>query len=175
MRRSNQTVKRRSILNLGSTANWIRGRWRSSSSSTILADAPVSPPRCAGRQSTCKRRRVSPGNSRVEEIAWSRFLAVLLGSFQQRVRQTSCWSNAKVNLSRSGAIPTRKEFSRSPCFQSFGIGTGDAMWEADEVARNGALSRINFGQRFSWAPLAFLALSVGKILVRGEVALLRIL
>jgi hypothetical protein len=49
------------------------------------------------------------------------------------------------------------------------------MWEADEVARNGALSRINFGQRFSWAPLAFLALSVGKILVRGEVALLRIL
>ena len=26
---------------------------------------------------------------------------------------------------------------------------------ADEVARNGALQRKNFGQRFSWAPLAF--------------------
>ena len=27
--------------------------------------------------------------------------------------------------------------------------------ETDEVARNGALQRKNFGQRFSWAPLAF--------------------
>jgi hypothetical protein len=26
---------------------------------------------------------------------------------------------------------------------------------ADEVARNGAPSKINFGQRFSWTPLAF--------------------
>ena len=26
---------------------------------------------------------------------------------------------------------------------------------ADEVARNGALLRKNFGQRFSWAPLAY--------------------
>ena len=29
--------------------------------------------------------------------------------------------------------------------------------ETDEVARNGALQRKNFGQRFSWAPLAFFA------------------
>jgi hypothetical protein len=26
---------------------------------------------------------------------------------------------------------------------------------ADEVARNGAPLKINFGQRFSWTPLAF--------------------
>ncbi len=29
------------------------------------------------------------------------------------------------------------------------------QWTPDEVARNGASLRINFGQRFSWAPLAF--------------------
>ena len=28
-------------------------------------------------------------------------------------------------------------------------------WASDEVARNGALLRINFGQRFSWAPHCF--------------------
>jgi hypothetical protein len=40
-------------------------------------------------------------------------------------------------------------------FQRLAIGRGDATQCPDEVARNGALSRINFGQRFSWAPLAF--------------------
>jgi hypothetical protein len=34
------------------------------------------------------------------------------------------------------------------------------MRGTDEVARNGALQRINFGQRFSWAPLAFWHLSL---------------
>ena len=33
---------------------------------------------------------------------------------------------------------------------------------ADEVARNGAPSKINFGQRFSWTPLAF-SLQLGFI------------
>jgi hypothetical protein len=41
------------------------------------------------------------------------------------------------------------------CFQRFKIGIRDAKESPDEVARNGASSRINFGQRFSWAPLAF--------------------
>jgi hypothetical protein len=35
------------------------------------------------------------------------------------------------------------------CFQQFKSGTGDALEQTDEVARNGALQRKNFGQRFS--------------------------
>jgi hypothetical protein len=39
------------------------------------------------------------------------------------------------------------------CFQELESGTEDASPSPDEVARNGALQRKNFGQRFSWAPL----------------------
>jgi len=37
----------------------------------------------------------------------------------------------------------------------FSYGLQSAITETDEVARNGAFERINFGQRFSWTPLAF--------------------
>jgi hypothetical protein len=38
---------------------------------------------------------------------------------------------------------------------------------ADEVARNGAPLKINFGQRFSWTPLAF-SLLLSSYLAEGS-------
>jgi hypothetical protein len=40
-------------------------------------------------------------------------------------------------------------------FKGFRNGTESARTIPDEVARNGAFERINFGQRFSRTPLAF--------------------
>jgi len=53
------------------------------------------------------------------------------------------------------AIPTRRSARVAPVFSRLAMAQGLQLGVTDEVARNGALSRINFGQRFSWAPLAF--------------------
>ena len=54
-----------------------------------------------------------------------------------------------VNLSAGPEIPT-VENSRPPCiFKVLEMANEVHLESADEVARNGALLRINFGQRFS--------------------------
>jgi hypothetical protein len=68
--------------------------------------------------------------------------------------------NQRKSFSRTGNSYPIMDFSLH-CFQPLGNGSGGALPIADEVARNGALQRKNFGQRFSWAPLAFF--SVGAL------------
>jgi hypothetical protein len=46
-------------------------------------------------------------------------------------------------------------------FQGFENGTAGAIRMAYEVARNGAFLKINFGQRFSGTPLAYLPGLIG--------------
>jgi hypothetical protein len=60
-----------------------------------------------------------------------------------------------VILSGNAAIPTVYHAQTSRVFMDLWLARGVLLGDSDEVARNGALSRINFGQRFSWAPLAF--------------------
>jgi hypothetical protein len=71
--------------------------------------------------------------------------------------------NQRKSFSRTGNSYPIMDFSLH-CFQPLGNGSGGALPIADEVARNGALQRKNFGQRFSWAPLAFF--SVGALSLR---------
>src|SRR6266852_5163370 len=55
------------------------------------------------------------------------------------------------------AIPTRLGNFPARVFSRLRVAARMLCTKTDEVARNGALQRKNFGQRFSWAPLAFLA------------------
>ena len=71
------------------------------------------------------------------------------------VRHSACARRPHVNLACISANPTSADRPVCKSFQRFKIGKQGAKTNVDEVARNGALSRINFGQRFSWAPLAF--------------------
>ena len=62
-----------------------------------------------------------------------------------------------VNLSEVMAITTGPQFIQHTCFQWFGNGKAGAKSSIRRSgAQRGALEN-NFGQRFSWAPLAYLA------------------
>jgi hypothetical protein len=75
--------------------------------------------------------------------------------FQQAFGRIRALAVTGVILSLRVAIPTGYLIFMGPYFQRLSVGQGDALPYSDEVARNGALVRINFGQRFSRASLAF--------------------
>ena len=101
------------------------------------------------------------GNSLLDEIQREETFS----KFSTALWQCSCLSAIAVNLSQGKQFLPASLPAPLLCFQSFGIGMVCARSTADEVARNGASLKINFGQRFSWAPLAlsFFSILTGRL------------
>jgi len=64
-------------------------------------------------------------------------------------------ARAKVNLSHHRQFLPCAAPSAGCIFMKLELAKRMQQVSADEVARNGAPLKINFGQRFSWTPLAF--------------------
>jgi hypothetical protein len=72
------------------------------------------------------------------------------------------------NSFRPSAIPTSRQLWITSIFQLLAIGQEHAMFDARRSgAQRGALEN-NFGQRFSWAPLAFSA-SISTLTLRQSI------
>jgi hypothetical protein len=67
-----------------------------------------------------------------------------------------------VNLSHCRQFLLCQTQSPAPIFRQLELANRVLQVSADEVARNGAPLKINFGQRFSWTPLAFSLHSVSS-------------
>jgi hypothetical protein len=76
------------------------------------------------------------------------------GPFHRRMARLLPQSR-EVNLSGRRAIPTESKDGLPNVLKELRTACGMQYVRTDEVARNGALLENNFGQRFSWAPLAF--------------------
>ena len=111
----------------------------------MKADHPIE----IAENSRCRRHTV---------LIYSDYLRSALNISFSRFQQTSGMNHAFPDGRKSFstlAIPTQLFSTSGLVFQPFRIGKSGATIRPDEVARNGAPLKINFGQRFSWTPLAF--------------------
>ena len=76
-------------------------------------------------------------------------------TFNRSLLRCRAVAEPDVNLSHCRQFLLCQTQSPAPIFRQLELANRVLQVSADEVARNGAPLKINFGQRFSWTPLAF--------------------
>jgi hypothetical protein len=97
-----------------------------------------------------------PNSARSESLATVRIASYAAFRFQQSLRQRSCHPmRGRKSFPPSGNSYPCDRFGCLAFSGACDLAPRMLHRTVDEVARNGAFERINFGQRFSRTPLAF--------------------